>query len=262
MWVSLLLVAWAAAFVSCARLCRAAMTAADGRLPEGEHPGAPGPSGPPAGELGPYETAFLAGGPGRVTDVTLVSMSGQRRLLLAHTGWATVVDPVGRDEVERSLIASIGPRGQSPVAAIRASHAAADAVRALGDRLAAAGLAVPAATRDALRAGIRQTAGAAGLVLALLVVTAGLGVPGGEGPWQLWWFALPLLLTVGCLLIARAEVRAWTRWAAPAGVAALRAIPAGAHRPLLALAVGGADALPDPALRAALAPVRRRYGTR
>ena len=51
-----------------------------------------------------YEAAFLSGGPARVADLTLVSMARQRRLLLAHTGWATVVDPRGRDEMERSVI--------------------------------------------------------------------------------------------------------------------------------------------------------------
>ncbi|MGW2560672.1 FHA domain-containing protein, partial [Streptomyces sp. NPDC001514] len=33
------------------------------------------------------------------------------RLLLAHTGWATVVDPEGVDDLERSVIRAIGPQG-------------------------------------------------------------------------------------------------------------------------------------------------------
>ncbi|BFO16509.1 hypothetical protein SHKM778_28970 [Streptomyces sp. KM77-8] len=105
-WVPLLLLAWAVAGVTCLRLCLAAVRGA-----------ALADSGPDAGagrDLTLYEAAFLSGGPARVADVTLVAMARQRRLLLAHTGWATVVDPHGRDEVERSVIGAIGPQGQSP----------------------------------------------------------------------------------------------------------------------------------------------------
>ncbi|NEC65778.1 TIGR04222 domain-containing membrane protein, partial [Streptomyces sp. SID9727] len=130
----LLLVAWGAAGLSCARLCLAGARAA--RRPVGT-------TGGRGRQLTLYEAAFLAGGPGRVADLALVSMHLRRRLLLAHTGWATVVDPDGRDEVERTVIHAIGPEGQSPIAPVRASAAAADAVRAVADRLVAAGLAVP-----------------------------------------------------------------------------------------------------------------------
>ncbi|HEY3481396.1 MAG TPA: TIGR04222 domain-containing membrane protein, partial [Streptomyces sp.] len=133
----LLLVACVAAVVSSARLCLAAVAAA--ALPEGA-------AGAPAGGrpgLGLYETAFLAGGPRRVTDTALVSLAGERRVLLAHTGWVTVVDPEGRDDLERSLIAATGPGGQAQVAAVRVALAAEGPVHALGDRLADAGLAVP-----------------------------------------------------------------------------------------------------------------------
>ncbi|MCQ4044401.1 TIGR04222 domain-containing membrane protein [Streptantibioticus rubrisoli] len=266
MWVFLVVVAWGAALVSCARLCRAAVVAArespvpadgSGRVAAGE------------GELGLYEAAFLAGGPGRVTDLAMVAMSRQRRLLLAHTGWATVVDPVGRDEVERSLIASIGPGGQCLIPAVRTVHAAADCVRALGDRLASAGLAVPATARDAMAAGIRQTWAATVLVCGLLAASTGLDRPGGDGSDALW-FVLPLVLTVSCLVIARIEVHPYTRWASPAGQELLRAIPVPRLRHplasgtaalagraddrtlLMALALRGPMALGDPALRAAL----------
>ncbi len=269
MWVCLLLVACAAAAVSCVRLCRVAAAAADIRPAAGER-------GAPPRELRLYETAFLAGGPHRVTDVTLVAMCRQRRMLLADTGWATVVDPDGRDEVERSLISCMGPPGQARIPAIRDGHAAADALRELGERLASAGLAVPAAVRESLRDAIRQTGAAAVLSVALLLVTAGLGVPGGDGPGLLWWFALPLVLTAGCLLIARAEIHPYTRWASPAGQALLRAqgVPRPRHgslgaavdgpaeddrRLLVLLAVRGAAALSDPALSAALGTGRRGH---
>lgn len=83
-WVLLLLLAWAVAGTACTRLCLAAVrtAAADADAGHGH-------------DLTLYEAAFLSGGPARVADVTLVSMARQRRLLLAHTGWATVVDPWG-----------------------------------------------------------------------------------------------------------------------------------------------------------------------
>ncbi|NEB79494.1 TIGR04222 domain-containing membrane protein, partial [Streptomyces sp. SID14478] len=119
LWVLFLVLACAAAALSCARLCLAAVRAADGERAAGDrHRGR---------ELSLYETAFLSGGPVRVADVTLVSMARSRRLLLAHTGWATVVDPVGEDDMERALIGAIGPEGQSRIAPLRAAAAAGDA---------------------------------------------------------------------------------------------------------------------------------------
>ncbi|MFC3235653.1 TIGR04222 domain-containing membrane protein, partial [Streptomyces nitrosporeus] len=108
LWVLFLLVAWGAAAVSCIRLCLVTANAAP-------RPG-DAADGPPPRELSLYETAFLAGGPHRVADLALVSMHLRRGLLLAHTGWATVVDPEGRDEVERTVIRAIGPQGQSRIA--------------------------------------------------------------------------------------------------------------------------------------------------
>src|SRR4051812_25233813 len=124
-WVLLLLLAWVFAGVACTRLCLAAVRAAavdtGGTTVERGH------------DLTLYEAAFLSGGPARVADVTMVSMARQRRLLLAHTGWATVVDPRGRDEIERSVIGAIGPEGQSRIAPVRAAAAGAEAVRRLAD---------------------------------------------------------------------------------------------------------------------------------
>ncbi|MEE1756531.1 TIGR04222 domain-containing membrane protein [Streptomyces sp. SP18CS02] len=241
LWVPFVLVAWAVAAVSCARLCIAALEAAR-------------PSPEPVGgsrELSLYEAAFLAGGPLRVTDLTLVSMHRRRGLLLAHTGWATVVDPRGRDELERSVIGAIGPGGQSRIAAVRAAASAADPVRALAERLVAAGLAVPDAARSgitsALRAVRRSTALTVALAAAVLLLLPAEHIPPGPG---MAWFALPLVLTLGCLVIARVEVHPYTRWASPAGQHLLREIPM--RGPLTAVAVEGVRALDDPALRAAL----------
>src|SRR3954464_9915459 len=122
-WVLLLLLAWAAAGTACTRLCLAAghAVAADGDARRHA--------------LALDEAAFLSGGPRRVADLTLVSMARQRRLLLAHTGWATVVDPRGRDDLERAVIGAIGPEGQSRIAPVRAAAAAGDPVRGIGEGL-------------------------------------------------------------------------------------------------------------------------------
>ncbi|MFE9907167.1 TIGR04222 domain-containing membrane protein [Streptomyces clavifer] len=249
LWVVLLLVAWGAAAVSCIRLCL--VTAGAARWP------AEAAREPVLHELNLYETAFLAGGPHRVADLALLSMHLRRRLLLAHTGWATVVDPEGRDEVERTVIRAIGPEGQSRIAPIRASAAAADAVRTLADRLVAAGLAVPHGTRTTLASAVRAVRGAAVLVVALAV--AAVLLPGQDpayaGP-VVAWFGLPLVLTLGCLAIARVESHPCSPWASPSGQQWLDSLPApehGADRDLLAaVAVRGVAAVEDPELRAAL----------
>ncbi|MGW3243639.1 TIGR04222 domain-containing membrane protein [Streptomyces sp. NPDC001070] len=249
MWMLFLFVAWAAAIASCTRLCRAAVAAAD--LSDGT-------AAVPAGDrgLGLYEMAFLSGGPRRVTELAMVAMGRERRLLLARTGWATVVDPDGRDAIERSLIAATGPEGQAPVPAIRAQHAASEGIRALAERLADAGLAVPPAARESISTGIREVRAATALILVMLAAATTLS-PAGRP--LLPWFALPLLVTLGCLGIARLEIQPYTRWAAPAGRELLRAVdvphgpaPDDRQQLLTALAVRGPSALPDPALRAAL----------
>ncbi|MER6115250.1 TIGR04222 domain-containing membrane protein [Streptomyces sp. NPDC001743] len=252
LWVLFLLVAWGAATFSCVRLCLAAARVTP---PRGGSPhAAEGPG------LTLYETAFLAGGPHRVADLALVTLHLRRRLLLAHTGWATVVDPDGRDEVERTVIRAIGPQGQSPIPPVRTAAAAADAVRALADRLVAAGLALPRGAGADIASAVRAVRGAAVLTAALgaaaLLVPGREQDPGGSGVPVLAWFGLPLVLTLGCLAVARMEVHPYSAWASPAGQRLLDARTAAADGPegdvLVAVAVRGVRALADPALRAAL----------
>ncbi|MEU3754591.1 TIGR04222 domain-containing membrane protein [Streptomyces olivoreticuli] len=269
MWVILLLVAWAAAFLTCGRLCLAA--AAAGQAPERA------PDGARPRTLTLYEAAFLAGGPHRVTDLALVTMDRQHRLLLAHTGWATVVDPVGHDELERSVITAIGPEGQSPVPAVRTAHAAADAVRALADRLTAAGLAVPAPARTHMSDAVRQVRAACLLILVTGATAVLMTPPEAHQGQVAAWFSLPLLLTGACLAIARIEIHPYTSWASPAGQELLGRISAGlpgrrargslagAGDPgddaglLTALAIKGRRALADPELRSALSATLRDH---
>ncbi|MFJ5898563.1 TIGR04222 domain-containing membrane protein [Streptomyces sp. NPDC093064] len=248
-WVLLLLLAWAFAGSACMRLCLAAVRAAAVDVDAGR-----------GRDLTLYEAAFLSGGPARVADLTLVSMARQRRLLLAHTGWATVVDPRGRDEMERSVIGAIGPEGQSRIAPVRTAAATADAVRGLADRLVSAGLAVPDGDGSTIAAGVRRVRTATLAVLAL--GTTALLLPGPTGmPRELiaLWFALPLALTLSCLAIARFEVHPYSRWASPAGQRLLGALNrrvngTGDERTYLAsVAVHGVSAIGEPNLRAAFA---------
>jgi uncharacterized protein (TIGR04222 family) len=254
LWVLFLLAAWAAAGISCARLCIAAVEAAP-----------PAPDGPDQErwqgrepQLSLYEAAFLAGGPHRVTELTLVSMHRRRMLLLAHTGWATVVDPEGDDDLERSVIGAIGPAGQARITAVRAAASAADAVRALADRLVSAGLAVPDTARSQVASAVRAVQGAAVLTLALAAVTVLMlpQEPDATAP-VLAWFALPLLLTLGSLAIARMEVQPYARWASPVGRRLLGSLPL--KDTLTAVAVQGVGAIDDPALRAALSSGRNAH---
>ncbi|WP_217213284.1 TIGR04222 domain-containing membrane protein [Streptomyces sp. AC550_RSS872] len=248
-WVLLLLLAWAVAGTACTRLCLAAVHAAAMDTKEAT-----------AGrghDLTLYEAAFLSGGPRRVADLTLVSMARQRRLLLAHTGWATVVDPRGRDEMERSVIGAIGPEGQSRIEPVRDAAAAADAVGSLADRLVSAGLAVPDGARTGIVAAIRQVRLAAAVVLALGAVA--LPAPArSDMPAHLvaLWFALPFVLTLSCLAIARIEIHPYAKWASPAGQRLLNALVrrsrgADDRTCLTSVAVRGVRAIGEPDLRAA-----------
>ncbi|WP_428935605.1 TIGR04222 domain-containing membrane protein [Streptomyces sp. ACT015] len=247
-WVLLLLLAWTAAGTACTRLCLAAVRAADGT-------GAP--AAVPAHDLTLYEAAFLSGGPRRVADLTMVAMARQRRLLLARTGWATVVDPLGRDDIERSVIGAIGPGGQRRIAPARDAAAAAEAVGSLGARLVGAGLAVPAYGDDGVAAGIRQTRGAALAVVALGATALLLpGRPDLPDGLVALWFALPLALTLSCLAIARVEAHPYTRWASPAGQRLLRSLARRAggaddRTYLTSIAVRGVRAVAEPDLREA-----------
>ncbi|EFE66416.1 integral membrane protein [Streptomyces viridosporus ATCC 14672] len=250
--------AWVVAGAACTRLCLAAVRAAAverSGAADGEE------RDPVAVPLTLYEAAFLSGGPRRVADLTLVSMARQRRLLLARTGWATVVDPHGRDYMERSVLGAIPcAEGQSPIAPVRAAAATADPVRGLADRLVRAGLAVPEGhTGTTIADAVRQVRLAAPAVAALGAAALLLPTP-SETPRHLvaLWFALPLVLTLGCLATARFEVHPYSRWASPAGQRLLGALRRGAgagddRTYLTSVAVRGIRAVGEPDLRAAFA---------
>lgn len=248
-WVFLLMTAWVLVGVACARLCRAAVVAATV-----ERRGADRES------LTLYEAAFLAGGPGRVADLALVAMARERRLLLAHTGWATVVDPQARDAVEGAVLTAIGPGGQRRMPPVRTAAAAAGAVRELADRLVAAGLAVPERA-GTVADGVRRVRHAAAGVAVLGAVAVVL--PGEEGGpsagLTVAWFAAPLAMALGCLLTARMELYPYPRRASPAGRRLMLSLRRGLDgldgeaRALTAVALRGPGAVEEPGLRAAFA---------
>ncbi|MEV8532092.1 TIGR04222 domain-containing membrane protein [Streptomyces sp. NPDC051211] len=243
-WVLFLLVAWAGVLISGTCLLRAATEAAEpaaGPVTVHHHD-----------ELNLYEAAYLAGGPRRVADLTLVSMERERRLLLAHTGWATVVDPVGRDPLERSVLGAIGPDGQSPVAAVRTAAAEDRAVRRLAEQLGEAGLAVPPGVRAGLGTGVRAVRGAALLVVAMTAAALSMPSASTDTALVLCWFGLPLLLALALLAMARFDMSTHSAWASPAGERLLTGLRSADHGYLAAVAVRGVSAVTDPGLRAAL----------
>ncbi|MFH8568119.1 TIGR04222 domain-containing membrane protein [Streptomyces sp. NPDC017993] len=235
MWLLFLLIAWGAACLSCAYACRTALAAA--QAPDGVARTTSGSGqdrefadrhGPPSLTL--YETAYLTGGPGRLADVALVSMAQQDRLLLAHTGWATVVDPVGRDAVERATLTAIGPEGQRAIPAVRGALDGSDAVRALAGRLVTAGLAQPDAARRDVGHAVRRLRRATAVVLLTAAAALWMTPPGtATGP-MLAWFALPLVLTTGTWAMARVDVHPYTHWATAAGEHLVRRVAAAGGR--------------------------------
>jgi uncharacterized protein (TIGR04222 family) len=260
MWLLFLVPACVVAVVSCLRLVRAAATA--DAMTDLAH------EDPQPLSVGLYETAYLAGGPSRVVELALVLMTGRGRLHLAHTGWTTVVDPAGRNRLERALIEAIGPEGQCRTGELRRALADHPAVTEIGVRLSLAGLATPAGIRAATVLAVRQVRQALVLSVLLLLCAMTLSWPGQQNSAATFaWFSLPLILTTGTLLMARVDVHPYTRWAAPAGQRLLHELriprqPRGAQlgsteedserRLLTAVAMSGADALADARLRMAL----------
>ncbi|WP_424211258.1 TIGR04222 domain-containing membrane protein [Streptomyces sp. BI20] len=243
-WVLFLLMAWGGVGFACERLLRAASAL--------DAPVSPEPS-PLA--LGPHEVAALAGGPGRVADLTLFAMHAGGRVLLAPTGWVVRAVGDGRDGRERALLAAFGSAERLSLTRARAAIGGSDAVRELTAGLGAAGLLVPAGLADGMRAAVRALR-VAGLFTVAMAV-ASLCVPDptpGHTTTVLWWFALPLVLVGGALAIARFEAHPYSPWATHAGRRALRAAGREARvpgaDPLLRAALRGPERDPDPGVRA------------
>lgn len=185
----------------------------------------------------PAEAAYLAGGPDRVVDVTLIDMTGRGLLHIAHTGWTSVARPLPDTALESEVFAALGPDGRRRTDEVRREVASGASVRALGRSLADLGLAVPPGARASLAEAVAAVRFAFLATLALGVTAVALVsardlVAGGHDNVVTLaaWFVLPLILTAGTLLMARAEFHPITPWAAPADQELLR-VPARAPHP-------------------------------
>lgn len=87
-----------------------------------------------------WETAFLAGGPGRVVDAAIAGMHEDGRLAVGGPGVVTVRQAVAHDAVEAAVLDAIARTPGGGLAALRATAMRSPAVQAVGDRLAARGL--------------------------------------------------------------------------------------------------------------------------
>ncbi|MFD6418825.1 TIGR04222 domain-containing membrane protein [Streptomyces sp. NPDC060194] len=243
LWSLPLALAWIATASACFRLCAAAV-AASRSVPEEAVRGR---------ALTLPEAAYLSGGPHRVADLALASLAGRGRLLLAHTGWATVVVPEdpADDDVARAALTAVGAGGQAHTPVVRSLTAASPAVAALADRLLAEGLALPSHGRAGAFGAVRSLRRAlAGTFLLGLAVELLVHDP-EQAPLLLGWVALPFFAGLFALGTARFEMFPYTRWATPLGERLLEDFTA--RDDLGAIALRGVAAAGDPALRTALA---------
>jgi uncharacterized protein (TIGR04222 family) len=228
MWLLFLVPACVVSALTCTRLCRVVAAA--------DSPGSPAEdlssaAAPPADGIGLFDAAYLAGGPERVAELTLVRMSLRGKLLLAHTGWTTVARPEAADELEAAAFSAIGPDGQCRTGELRRALAGDPAVLEIAIRLAGAGLAVPSWVRERTTSAVRAVRHAMWLtvlclLMSLLAGSTELGAGQPRPTAVASWFALPLILTTGTLLMSRVDVYPYTRWAAPAGQELLRRLGA------------------------------------
>jgi uncharacterized protein (TIGR04222 family) len=218
------------AALSSLRLCRLA-AASDPQLTTASAPN------PPEARASTTEAAYLAGGPERVVDVTLLDMTGRGLLHIAHTGWTSVARPAPGSELESEVIAALGPEGQRRTDEVRREVAVGPSVATLARSLAEVGLAVSPGSRAAMAQAV--TAVRVALLATLALGATALATVGARnlltGAHESLlapaaWFVLPLILTAGTLLMARAEFYPVTPWAAPAGQQLLRALRPGRGR--------------------------------
>ncbi|MGX1759719.1 TIGR04222 domain-containing membrane protein [Streptomyces lydicus] len=205
-----------------------------------------------------WETAFLAGGPGRVVDAAIAGMHQDGRLAVGGPGVVTVRQAFAHDAVEAAVLDAVArtPGGALPV--LRATARRGPAVQSVGDRLAARGLLRrPEPGRPWRRlASAQMTACAVLFFVAVLLSFAGSDMDAYAGP-------PPALRTVPAvvvgLVVASLCKKACTRRITKAGAFALRSAraarprgggAAGAWLPAApAVALGGTALIADELLR-------------
>lgn len=198
------------------------------------------------------EGAFLAGGPGRVTDTALAAMQADGRLVVADPGIVALRHPLAHNAVEHSLIQAHAAAPSGALRPLRHAVMLGRAVQEVGDGLAARGLLVaPDQARTYTRWGaIQAVAGFVGVPFSF--VLAAMWTMGRASAASLVaTYSLPpvMIVTVivglSCAAVARNRV---TR----AGRDALRDFRARfalSTHPAFLVAAGGLPALPDPVLR-------------
>ncbi|MER6842707.1 TIGR04222 domain-containing membrane protein [Streptomyces platensis] len=201
-----------------------------------------------------WETAFLAGGPGRVVDAALAGMHEDGRLAVGGPGVVTVRRALARDAVEAAVLDAIARTPGGALAALRATAMRSPAVQAVGDGLAARGL----LRRPQLGRGWRRWAGVQMTVCGVLFFVGVLLAVTGSGG-----FAVPPVVTtapalIGGLIVASVCRKACTRRITKAGSFALHTAKVthasagggGVWQPAgLVVALGGTALIADELLR-------------
>ncbi|MFC5029537.1 TIGR04222 domain-containing membrane protein [Streptomyces sp. So13.3] len=88
----------------------------------------------------PLETAFLAGGPGRVADTVIAAMHADGRIAVDASGQLTVLRPVASNPVETALLEACGAEWGGGLRQVRTAVLTGSPVQSIGDRLARRGL--------------------------------------------------------------------------------------------------------------------------
>ncbi|MFH9350311.1 TIGR04222 domain-containing membrane protein [Kitasatospora sp. NPDC017646] len=100
----------------------------------------PHPKGLPGRGLPLLDTAFLAGGPGRVFDTALVRMHLGEQVVINRSGLVTLTGAKPYDAVDQAVHDAVGPTGSRELGTLRRMVMRSAAVQEIGDRLADRGL--------------------------------------------------------------------------------------------------------------------------
>ncbi|GAA1895287.1 hypothetical protein GCM10009837_16580 [Streptomyces durmitorensis] len=211
----------------------------------------------------PLEAAFLAGGPGRVTDAVITAMHEDGRLAVAGPGIVGIQRSEARNPVEGALLQVHAAAPSGALHWLRIGVMRSPAVQALGDALAWRGLMVrpEALARWRVKSRLHNVVTFAGffVVCVLGFAGAGDGPSGGSvtGPMVLLFVGVFIGGLTGSLCAKSADSRVST-----AGRTALdqyRAANAHAYDAMNRVAIGGLNGVLDPELRAQLTAA---YGIR
>ncbi|QKW09902.1 TIGR04222 domain-containing membrane protein [Streptomyces sp. NA04227] len=211
------------------------------------------------------EAAFLAGGPGRVTDTALTAMCLDGRLAVAEPGIVAVHRAQAWHPVEQAVLNACASAPSGSLAWVRTTVMRGHEVQTVGDSLAQRGLLVrPEGLRPLRQWAILHTLVCVVAVPLSIVLTvfqyAGSGGSGFPVPFFIAVFpGLVLGIVLGVVSVVRSRgVLSVT------GRRVLRSFAAGAAAgdALTRVAVGGPRTLPDPGLRAVFLSVARNSARR